>query len=69
MSWFAAVVVALTGAYFMGLAVLAWRARGFGGYEPHEAMRIVVPSAVLLALGAQTIFSSFFLSLLGMSRK
>lgn len=26
MSWFAAVVVALTGAYFLGLAVLAWRA-------------------------------------------
>jgi len=25
-SWFAAVVVALAGAYFMGLAVLAWRA-------------------------------------------
>jgi hypothetical protein len=29
-------------------------------------MRIVVPSVVALALGAQTIFSSFFLSLLGM---
>jgi hypothetical protein len=62
-------VLALLGLAGAVWAVLAWRSRGFGGYAPHEAMRIVVPSAVLLALGAQTIFSSFFLSLLGMRRK
>jgi hypothetical protein len=50
-------------------AVLAWRERGFGPYQPHDAMRIIVPSVILLALGAQTIFTSFFLSLLGMKRK
>jgi glycosyltransferase involved in cell wall biosynthesis len=50
-------------------AVSQWSARGFGPYAPSDAMRIVVPSVVLLALGAQTIFSSFFLSLLGMKRR
>jgi glycosyltransferase involved in cell wall biosynthesis len=50
-------------------AVLAWAGRDFGPYSPEEAMRLVVPSVVLLALGAQTIFSSFFLSLLGLKRR
>ncbi len=48
------------------LAVNGWVERGLGDYDPGVAMRIVVPSVVALALGAQTIFSSFFLSLLGM---
>lgn len=47
-------------------AVYGWVERGFGTYDPGLAMRVVVPSVVALALGAQTIFSSFFLSLLGM---
>jgi hypothetical protein len=32
-------------------------------------MRIVIPAALCLTLGAQTIFTSFFLSVLGMRRK
>jgi hypothetical protein len=48
------------------LAVYGWVERGLGDYDPARAMRLVVPSVVALALGAQTIFSSFFLSLLGM---
>jgi glycosyltransferase involved in cell wall biosynthesis len=50
-------------------AVIPWVRGGFGPYEPQIAMRIVVPSVVLLALGAQTIFSSFLLSLLGLKRR
>lgn len=51
------------------LAVYGWAERGLGDYDPATAMRIVVPSVVALALGAQVIFSSFFLSLLGMPTK
>lgn len=47
-------------------AVYGWVERGLGNYDPALAMRVVVPSVVALALGAQTIFSSLFLSLLGM---
>ena len=47
-------------------AVTTWARADFGPYNPQDAMRLIVPSVVALALGAQTIFSSFFLSLLGM---
>ena len=50
------------------VAVAGWSRLGFGAYDPQTAMRVVVPSVVLLALGSQTIFSSFLLSLLGMRR-
>jgi hypothetical protein len=32
-------------------------------------MRIVIPAALLLILGVQTVFSSFFLSVLGLRRR
>jgi hypothetical protein len=51
------------------LAVYGWAQTGLGDYDPGKAMRIVVPSVVALALGAQTIFSSLFMSLLGMPTK
>jgi hypothetical protein len=65
----AGAVLALAGALGSVFAVTSWAGREFGPYDPNVAMRIIVPSVVLLALGAQTIFSSFFLSLLGMKRR
>jgi glycosyltransferase involved in cell wall biosynthesis len=65
----AGVVLALLGLAGSIVAVTYWGKRDFGPTSPELAMRIVVPSVVLLALGAQTIFSSFFLSLLGMKRR
>lgn len=62
-------LVALLGLAGSIFAVAYWGKRDFGPTDPELAMRIVVPSVVLLALGAQTIFSSFFLSLLGMKRR
>jgi glycosyltransferase involved in cell wall biosynthesis len=47
------------------LAVFSWRAAGFGNLDPQLTMREVIPAAVLLALGTQTVFASFFLSILG----
>jgi hypothetical protein len=32
-------------------------------------MRIVIPAALFLTLGVQTVFSSFFLSVLGLRRR
>lgn len=63
------VLLALLGLAGSLYAVTYWGQRDFGPTNPELAMRIVVPSVVLLALGAQTIFSSFFLSLLGMKRR
>ena len=48
------------------VAVWSWGAVGFGNLDPRLTMREVIPAAVLLTLGVQTIFASFFLSILGM---
>jgi glycosyltransferase involved in cell wall biosynthesis len=48
------------------IAVLSWGALGFGNLDPKLTMREIIPAAVLLTLGVQTIFASFFLSILGM---
>ena len=56
----------LAGVVGTAIAVLSWRAGGFGALDPSLTMREVIPAAVLLTLGVQTIFASFFLSILGM---
>jgi glycosyltransferase involved in cell wall biosynthesis len=47
------------------LAVLSWQVLGFGVLDPRTTMREVIPAAMLLTLGVQTVFASFFLSILG----
>jgi glycosyltransferase involved in cell wall biosynthesis len=47
------------------LAVRSWQVMGFGVLDPRTTMREVIPAAVLLTLGVQTVFASFFLSILG----
>jgi hypothetical protein len=59
---------------FVGLALLAvavnqWRLAGFGRLDYSETMRIVIPGATLTMIAVQTIFSSFFISLLGLQRR
>lgn len=46
-----------------------WEQRGFGGLDPGQVMRLVIPAGLSLALGCQIILSAFFLSLLRMGRK
>lgn len=58
----------------IGLATSAyaftiWERALFGALEPAQMMRIVIPAVTALALGVQLIFSSFFLSVLGLKRK
>ena len=47
------------------VAILSWGAAGFGALDPRLTMREIIPASVLLTLGVQTIFASFFLSILG----
>ncbi|HKW73672.1 MAG TPA: glycosyltransferase family 2 protein [Candidatus Dormibacteraeota bacterium] len=55
----------LVGVIGIVVAVLSWGAVGFGALDPRLTMREIIPAAVLLTLGVQTIFASFFLSILG----
>jgi glycosyltransferase involved in cell wall biosynthesis len=63
----ALLILAGTGAWVFGLAY--WRSHQFGPLDPEKTMRIVIPGLVCFTLGFQTILSSFFLSVLGMSRR
>jgi hypothetical protein len=50
-------------------AVLGWQKTQFGPLVPADTLRTVIPSFVLLALGCQTVLSSFFMSVLGLKRR
>jgi glycosyltransferase involved in cell wall biosynthesis len=55
------------GIWFFGLSY--WHRHDFGPLNPDVTMRIVIPGLVALTLGVQTILSSFFVSVLGLSRR
>lgn len=46
-----------------------WGQHSFGSLNPTETMPIVIPAVTCLGLGFQVIFSSFFLSILGLNSK
>ncbi len=62
-------VLALAGLGALVAATWSWRELGFGQLDPRLTMRQVIPGAILLVIGIQTIFSSFFLSVLGIRRR
>ena len=64
----AGAVVALGGLGLLVLALLGWRRVGFGSLDPRATMRELVPAVVLLVLGVQTAFASFFLGVLTIRR-
>ncbi len=59
----------VSGVGLLTAAVNQWRAAGFGPLDYSHTMRWVIPGVTLAALGFQTIFSSFFISILRMARK
>jgi glycosyltransferase involved in cell wall biosynthesis len=63
------IMALLSGFFMLADAILQWRSAGFGNLDYSRTMRWVVPGVTLAALGFQTILSSFFASILGLSRK
>ena len=49
-------------------ALSFWSSRSFGPLDPSQTLRLVIPAVTLIALGLQTVLSSFFLSILGLER-
>jgi glycosyltransferase involved in cell wall biosynthesis len=64
----AGALMALGGFAGLVAAVVSWQSVGFGSLDPALTMREVIPSVVLLALGTQTVFASFFISILAIDR-
>ena len=50
-------------------ALLWWKHQGFGRLDYSTGLRLVIPSATLLALGFQTVLSTFFVSILALKRR
>lgn len=50
-------------------AVTSWSSVHFGPLDYSHTMRLVIPAALCLMLGVQTIFASFFMSVLGLRRR
>ena len=64
----AGALMVLIGVVALIVAVASWGAVGFGSLDPSLTMREVIPAVVLLALGSQTVFASFFISILSIDR-
>lgn len=60
-------ILAGTAAWAWGLEF--WRAQHFGALNPERTLRIAIPGVLLFTLGFQIVLSSFFLSVMGMSRR
>jgi glycosyltransferase involved in cell wall biosynthesis len=60
----AGALMVVAGIVGLVVAVVSWQAVGFGNLDPSLTMREVIPAVVLLALGTQTVFASFFISIL-----
>jgi len=58
------ILVLAAGAAFLFLAINDWRKASYGPLDPRIEMRKMIPGATLLALGVQSVFASFFLSIL-----
>jgi glycosyltransferase involved in cell wall biosynthesis len=65
----ASLVATVAGLGLLFAAVMQWRAVGYGPLDYARTMRFVIPGATLTALGFQTFLSSFFISILGMTRR
>jgi hypothetical protein len=56
----------LAGLLLAGISMAQWADRDFGNLNPERTMRFVISSMLLLMIGVQTLFSSFFFSILGL---
>jgi glycosyltransferase involved in cell wall biosynthesis len=63
------IAVGTAGLALLGHAVWSWQQAGLGALDPRITMRHVIPAVVLMTLGVQTIFGSFFLSIITFRRR
>ncbi len=59
----------MTGLGLLGVAVSEWQSAAYGALDYSVTMRKVIPGMTLTVLGVQTTLSSFYLSILGLSRR
>jgi glycosyltransferase involved in cell wall biosynthesis len=60
----AGLALAVAGLIGSIVSFLGWGAESFGELDPRQSLRIVIPSVLGMALGGQTLLSSFFLDVM-----
>jgi glycosyltransferase involved in cell wall biosynthesis len=65
----AALLLIVAGLGGTAYAYWFWDRLSFGNLDPSQTMRVVIPAVTALTVGCQTLFSSFFLSILGLKRR
>src|SRR5689334_11859558 len=63
------VVLFLTGLALSIFAVSDWGAHSFGALDPTKILRLVIPAVSAMMLGSEIVLSSFFLSVLGLTKR
>ena len=58
----------ISGVFIAYLSFRDWQQVDFGHLNTSVTLRKVIPSIVLIIIGLQTMFSSFFMSVLGIKR-
>ena len=61
--------IALAGCAILLSAVVRWQQAGFGALDYSATMKWVIPGATMAAIGVQTVFFSFLVSMTGIGRK
>ena len=64
----AGILLIVVGAIGSIVAVGVWGSESFEALDPSDTMRIVIPSVTAVAVGAQCVFASFVIGLLGLRR-
>jgi hypothetical protein len=59
----------ITGLVCSVYSVLTWKQSHFGILDPTRTLRIIIPAITALIIGVQIVFSSLFLSVLGLRRR
>ena len=59
----------ITGLVCSVYSVLTWKHSSFGALDPARTLRIIIPAITALIIGVQIVFSSLFLSVLGLRRR
>lgn len=59
----------LTGLVCSAYSIWTWKQVSFGILNPAHTLRIIIPAVTALIIGVQIVFSSFFLSVLGLRRR
>jgi glycosyltransferase involved in cell wall biosynthesis len=65
----AGLIILLAGIILLAHALWVWRQANYGSLDYAQNLRRLIPAATLIVLGIQSVFSSFFMSALGLKTR